>query len=525
MEVLSFLLPMWEELQRSKHFANYFISLLFLLLLLFISLRFTFSLTRSPKTKLKRPPSPPKLPIIGNLHQLGKLPHRSLQALSKKYGPLMHLDLGYTPTLVVSSAGMLKEITKNHDIAFSDRPKSMAADIFFYGCLDVAFTPYSEYWRQARKFFVLELLSLKRALSFGFVKEEETAGLVRKLRDASSRGLAVNLSQMLIATSNNVISRCILGQKYEEDETTTRFGELSKRAMSQFTAFNFRDFFPYLSWMDVVTGLVSSLHATFRELDPFLEKVIEDHKAALSDKDEQSSDNKKDIVDILLQLQIDGGLDMELTNVNLKAILLDLFVAGSDTISATMEWTMAELMRNKSMMKRAQEEVRRVVGKKSSIDVSDINQMNYLKCVIKETLRLHPAAVIIFRETTESVKLGGYDIAPKTRVIYNVWAVQRDPNFWDRAEEFVPERFENSQVDFRGQDFQLVPFGVGRRGCPGVTFAMFVVEYVIANLLYWFDWKLPDENNETPKNLDMDETVGLTKHRKNPLVVVPIPIT
>ncbi|KAH7528368.1 hypothetical protein FEM48_Zijuj05G0065100 [Ziziphus jujuba var. spinosa] len=227
------------------------------------------------------------------------------------------------------------------------------------------------------------------------LRQLEKDGLVRKLRDASSRGLAVNLSQMLIATSNNVISRCILGQKYEEDETTTRFGELSKRAMSQFTAFNFRDFFPYLSWMDVVTGLVSSLHATFRELDPFLEKVIEDHKAALSDKDEQSSDNKKDIVDILLQLQKDGGLDMELTNVNLKAILLSkgIQIFGIEQKSLSLrDLRIAKL-------------------------ISEAKIFNWYHSVLEEE-----------------------------------------------------------------------------------------------------DALLPDENNETPKNLDMDETVGLTKHRKNPLV-------
>ncbi|XP_048329022.2 phenylacetaldehyde oxime monooxygenase CYP71AN24 [Ziziphus jujuba] len=523
MEVLSFLLPVWEELQRSKLFTNYFISLLFLLLLLFLSLRFTFFLAR-PQTKLKLPPSPPKLPIIGNLHQLSNLPHRSFQELSQKYGPLMLLNLGYTPILVVSSADIAKEIGKIHDIVFANRPKSMAADIFFYGCLDFAFVPYSEYWRQAKKLCVVELLSMKRVQSFGFIREEETAGLVRKLRNASSSGFTVNLSQMLSEISSNVISRCILRQKCQEHETRTAFGELTKRVMFHLTSFKFGDYFPYLRWMDVVTGMASSLNSTFRELDLFLEKIIEDHKAALSGKDEQSSDHK-DIVDILLEVQKDGVYDIELANDNIKAILMILFVGGSDTDSVTMEWAMAELVRNESIMKKAQEEVRRVVGKKSSIDVNDINQMDYLKCVIKETLRLHPAGALNLRETSESVKLGGYDIPPKTKVILNSWAIQRDPNFWDRPEEFVPERFQNNQVSFKGQDFQLVPFGFGRRQCPGMTFAMSLVEYVMANLLYWFDWKLPCENNGMPKNLDMNESAGLSTHMKNPLVVVPIPIT
>ncbi|XP_015882508.3 phenylacetaldehyde oxime monooxygenase CYP71AN24 [Ziziphus jujuba] len=522
MEVLSFLLPVWEEIQRSKLFTNYFISLLFLLLLLFLSLRFTFFLA-GPQTKLKLLPSPPKLPIIGNLHQLSNLPHRSLQALSQKYGPLILINLGYTPTLLVSSAEMAKEITKIHDIVFSDRPKTVATDIFFYGCSDFAFSAYSKYWREARKICVLELLGLKSVQSFGFIREEETAGLVRELRNASSSGFTVNLGQMLSATSSNILARCILGQKCQEHGTRSPFGELSRRVTFHLTSFKFGDYFPYLKWMDVVTGMASSLKATFRELDLLLEKIIEDHKAALSGKDEQSSDHK-DIVDILLQVQKDGVHDIELTNDNIKAILMDLFAGGSDSVSATMEWAMAELMRNENMMKKAQEEVRRVVREKSSIDVNDINQMDYLKCVVKETLRLHPAGPLNFRETRESLKLGGYDIPPKTKVILNIWAIQMDPNFWDKPEEFVPERFQNNQVDFKGQDFQFIPFGSGRRGCPGMTFAVFQVEYVIANLLYWFDWKLPYENNGMPKNLDMTETAGLVTRLKNPLVAVPIPI-
>ncbi|XP_015882509.3 phenylacetaldehyde oxime monooxygenase CYP71AN24 [Ziziphus jujuba] len=522
MEVLSSLLPVWEELQRSKLFTNYFISLLFLLLLLFLSLRFTFFLAR-PQTKLKLPPSPPKLPFIGNLHQLGNPPYRSLQALSQKYGPLLLLKLGYTPTLLVSSADMFKEITKIHDIVFSNRPKSVATDIFFYGTLDFAFSPYSEYWKQARKICVVELLGMKSVKYFRFIREEETAGLVRELRNASSSGLTVNLGQMLSATSSNILSRCILGQKCQEHETRSPFGELARRVTFHLTSFKFGDYFPYLRWMDVVTGMASSLKATFRELDLLLEKIIEDHKAALSGKDEQSSDHK-DIVDILLQLQKDGVHDVELTNDNIKAILMDLFAGGSDSVSATMEWAMAELINNESMMKKAQEEVRRVVGEKSSIDVTDINQMDYFKCVMKETLRLHPAGPLTFRETTESVKLGGYDIPPKTSITINVGAIQRDPKFWDRPEEFIPERFENNQIDFNEQNFQYVPFGAGRRRCPGTTFAVFQVEYMIANLLYWFDWKLPYEDNGMPKNLDMTETAGLVTRMKNPLVVVPIPI-
>ncbi|XP_060670947.1 phenylacetaldehyde oxime monooxygenase CYP71AN24 [Ziziphus jujuba] len=339
---------------------------------------------------------------------------------------------------------MAREITKNHDIIFCNRPKSRAADIFFYGCKDIGLHP--------------------------------TARLVRKLRNASVRGNMVNLSEMLIATSNSVVARCILGRKLQEDD-----------------------------------GLISSLKATFRELDPFLEEVIEDHKTG-----ENNHSDKKDFMDFLFQLQKDGMLQMELTLNNLKAILLDMFVAGSDTTSSTGEWGMAELLRNETMMKKAQEEVRKVIGKKSIIDVNHMSKMEYLKCVSKETLRLHPPPALIYRETSEIVKLRGYDIPPKVMVLTNSWAIHRDPNLWDRPEEFVPERFEKNPIDIKGLDFHYILFGFGRRGCPSLTFGVFAVECLMANLLHWFDWKQPEE-------LDMDEVSGFTVHKKNPLLLIPIP--
>ena len=196
-----------------------------------------------------------------------------------------------------------------------------------------------------------------------------------------------------------------------------------------------------------------------------------------------------------------------------------MFVAGSDTTAAALEWAFAELIRNPNAMKKAQEEVRRVVGSKSKVEESDVSQMNYLKCVIKETLRLHPPAAIVLRQTASTVKLKGYDIPPKTRVFLNAWAIQRDPEVWDNPEEFIPERFESSKVDIKGQDFQLIPFGSGRRICPGISFGIASMEYVLANLLYWFDWKLP----KSGEYIDMSETNGLTVSKKLPLHLEPIP--
>lgn len=201
-----------------------------------------------------------------------------------------------------------------------------------------------------------------------------------------------------------------------------------------------------------------------------------------------------------------------------------MFVGGSDTTSTALEWAFAELMKNPRIMKKAQEEARRVVGNKSKVEEDDVRQMRYLECVVKETLRLHPPVpLLVPRVTRSSVTLGRYYIPPKTTVFVNAFAIQRDPEFWERPEECVRERFEGNQIDFKGQDFEFVPFGIGRRGCPGVSFGVASLEYVLANLLYWFDWKLPHETGKSAQDIDMSETYGLTVVKKLPICAQPIP--
>jgi len=201
-----------------------------------------------------------------------------------------------------------------------------------------------------------------------------------------------------------------------------------------------------------------------------------------------------------------------------------MFIGASDTTSTTLEWAIAELMRNPNIMEKVQAEVRRVVGDKAEVDEDDVKQMSYLNCVIKETLRLHPPAPLLLpRETTSAVKLRGYDIPAKTRVMLNAFSIQRDPKLWNRPDEFLPERFENNDVDFKGQDL-FIPFGGGRRGCPGITFGITVAEYALANLLYWFEWKLP-KTDGTVQDIDMNETYGITTNKKVPLILQPIPFS
>ncbi|KAE8693963.1 Cytochrome P450 71A1 [Hibiscus syriacus] len=507
----------WDFLSRSSWFSInkgllYSPLVLSLLILLFINgfLKFKHRSHRNP------PPSPPKLPIIGNLHQLGRLPHRSLRSLSDKYGPLMLLKLGQIPALVISSAKIVEEMVKNHDVVFSDRPSMTAAKIMLYGRSDFFLAPYGEYWRTARKICVLELLSQKRVQSFRFVREEEVASLINRIRHECCNGRSVNLSQMLLETSHTISSRCIIGKKAKDDGN---FGVFAKRFVRTFSDFSFGDLFPGLGWLDVLTGLIGRFKTTFNEMDAFLDSVIQEQIKSSESNILDEDHSKKDLVQILLHL-LQNDQDTKLTMNNVKAILLDMFLAGTESTATTTEWAMAELLKNPRVLKRVQEEVRRVVNVKGKVEEDDINKMEYLKCIIKETLRIHPAApLLVPRETSARIKLNGYDILPKTRVLINAWMIQRDPQVWENPEEFIPERFENNTIDFRGSNFEFIPFGVGRRGCPGISFGVSVLEFFIANLLYWFDWKLADDADCV--SLDMTETFFIAASKKLPLHLVP----
>lgn len=294
-------------------------------LLLPILLFILIQLLKLTRARGNLPPSPPKLPIIGNLHQvLQNLPHRSFKALSERYGPLMYVYFGNTPSLVVSSAELASQVMKTHDIAFSNRPKSLAAHILLYECKDLGNVNYGEYWRQLRKICVLELLSPKRVQSAQHVRVEEVSCLINKIRCSCLNGGGINLSEMLLAVSNNIASRCVFGRKVEGGgggggNGGSKFGELTRRQMMLMTSFCFGDLYPSLKWIDVLTGFIGRLHKTATDLGDLLDQVIEEHRVSLTDDDQS---DKKDFVHVLLQLQKNGNLAIELTQDTIKAILM-----------------------------------------------------------------------------------------------------------------------------------------------------------------------------------------------------------
>lgn len=200
-----------------------------------------------------------------------------------------------------------------------------------------------------------------------------------------------------------------------------------------------------------------------------------------------------------------------------------MFNAGTDTSSATLVWTMTELIRNPSMMRKAQAEVREAAKGKLQVEESDLLRLTYLRSVIKEALRLHPPLpLLVPRATIEDCKIRGYEIPKGTTVFINVTAISTDPKCWENPEEFRPERFLNSSIDFKGQNYELLPFGSGRRGCPGIHFGVVIVELAMANLLHRFNWKLPE--GMSVEDIDMEEDYGLTTHKRSPLCLIATPI-
>lgn len=502
----------WQRQDLLQFVAMYTALLLVLVLALNILLK-----KKQRRTNLNLPPSPPKLPIIGNLHQLGSMPHLSLQQLSKKYGPIIYLQLGEVPTIVISSARLAKEALRTNDPALSSRPQLFSAKHLFYNCTDVVFSPYSEYWRQIRKICTLELLSAKRVQSYRFVREEEVEHLVDRVAESSYPG-STNLTRILGLYANSVLCRIAFDRDFTQggDYDQQGFQELLEEYQVLLGGFSVGDFFPSMDFVQKLSGIEGRLKNTFRRFDNIFNQLIKEHL------NPESRRNHKDLVAVLLDVQQNDNAEITLTMDNIKGIILDMFAAGTDTTFITLDWAMTELMLNPRARERAQAEIRSIVKDKRFVSENDIPQLHYMRAVVKETFRLHPPApVLVPREAMENITIDGYDIPAKARLFVNAWAIGRDPKSWENPTIFEPERFMNSNIDYKGKDFELIPFGAGRRICPAIAFSTATVELALAQLLHSFDWELPP--GVEAKDLDLTEAFGITMHRISPLIVVAKP--
>uniref|UniRef100_A0ACD5XTP4 Uncharacterized protein n=1 Tax=Avena sativa TaxID=4498 RepID=A0ACD5XTP4_AVESA len=481
-------------------------------------------LRRGGRRSYRLPPGPKPWPIIGNLNLMGPLPHRSIHALSKRYGPLMYLRFGSFPVVVGSSAEMAKFFLKTHDAVFIDRPKTAAGKYNTYNYSDITWSPYGAYWRQARKMCLTELFSAKRLESYEYIRSEEMRALLRDLREASGR--VVVLKEYLSTMSLNVITRMVLGKKYlthkEEGDSGTTLEECKWMIDEWFVlngVLNIGDSIPWLDWLDL-QGYIKRMKNLTKMFDRFLEHVLEEHEGRR--RLEGESFVAKDLVDVLLEIASDPNLEVQIHRDGIKAFIQDLIAGGTESSAMAVEWAMSEILKNPEVFVSATEELDRVVGRGRWVTEQDIPSLPYVEAIVKETLRLHPAGPMLApRLSREDASVGGYDIPVGTRVFVSVWSIGRDPALWDAPEEFVPERFLGSKIDVKGQDFELLPFGSGRRMCPGYSLGLKMIHLSLANLLHGFAWRLPD--GMAKEELSMEEIFGMTTPRKFPLEAVVEP--
>ncbi|CAN1166930.1 Desmethyl-deoxy-podophyllotoxin synthase [Linum perenne] len=426
--------------------------------------------------------------VLGN-----PLPHRRLRDLAARYGPLMHLQLGEVSTIVVSSGELAQEFLQTNDLNFASRAYLPSAHTIFYQSRNISFGTYGAYWHRMRKICVQELLGANRVRSFLPTMKEEVDKIVRSVGSTRS---SVNVTRMLYSLGYSVISRSVFGET-QVIKHADAFYPVLKEIIRALEGSCLWDVFPSSNLARVLSeGRLKKLN---REFDALLQTIIDDHIAKRSEKKKKNND-----VDVLLNHTVDQDVDVPVTNNDIKAVLLDILLGGSDTFAVVIEWALSELMKNPKAMQKLQTE----------------------KLVIKETFRLHPPGPLLApRQAREDTMIHGYQIPEKTRIIINAWAIGRDHLNWAEPDKFDPERFmldDYATGDYtKGLDFSMIPFGSGRRMCPGVHYGMAVLSLCLANLVYCFDWELLD--GVMAEDLDMSEDFGIVVRRKKQLVLMAVP--
>nr|AHX24369.1 CYP76A26-like protein [Vinca minor] len=490
----------------------------------FLFLLAIFLKSRTGSSK-RRPPGPPGWPVFGNMFDLGDLPHQTLYKLRSKYGPIVWLQLGSINTMVVQNAVAAGELFKKHDVPFCDRKVPDTLTTFNFNSSSLGMNTYGGHWRVLRRLCSMEFLVNKRM--------NETTDLRRRIEDNMVRWIeedslasksqggtgAVQLSRFLFLMAFNLVGNLMLSRDLldNKDPESREFFDSMNEILELAGTPNIADFLPFLKKLDPLglkKRMIDNMTRTMKISSKFVQERLDNRKAG-------KFNEKKDFLDVMLEYRGDGkdGPD-QFTEQHVNIVIMEMFFAGSETTSISIEWGFTELLRNPNAFKKVREEIDRVVGINRMVEESDMENLPYLQAVVKETLRLHPALPMLLpRNTMEDTEYMGYLVPKGTQVFVNAWAIGRDAEYWEDPLSFKPERFQNSSVEYKGQHFELIPFGSGRRICVGFPLAHRVVHLTLATLVQAFDWDLGV--GVKPQDIDLEERLGLTLRKKNPLKVIP----
>eukprot|EP00262_Sarcandra_glabra_P010716 TRINITY_DN260_c0_g2_i1.p1 TRINITY_DN260_c0_g2~~TRINITY_DN260_c0_g2_i1.p1 ORF type:complete len:528 (-),score=40.98 TRINITY_DN260_c0_g2_i1:282-1865(-) len=467
------------------------------------------------------PPGPRGLPLVGNLPFLDPDIHRCFADLSRTYGPIIKIKLGMKTCIVVISAPLAQEILRDHDTIFANRAPLISALTITYDGSEISWSPYGAEWRNLRMVCVQELLSNVKLDASYAIRRQEMRQTVTEVYAKAGTGTPVDLGDLLFQSALNVMTSLLWGNTLNGDEMArirAEFGRVLVQIMGTIASPNISDLIPFLAPFDL-QGVERRAKRIFTELDRILNSII-DVWLKLDIKEE---DGQKDFLHNLFDVKSHGEHRTPFTNNHIKGLLMDMLGGGTSTTANAAEWAMAELLQHPHIMRKVQKELDEVVGMNSVVEESHFPKLKYLDAVIKETLRLHPAGpFLIPRSPTSSCVVGGYTIPKGVRVMVNIWAIHRDPEYWNNPLEFYPERFLHTKWDYNGNgignDCRYLPFGAGRRICVGLPIAEKMMMHNLASLLHSFDWLLLEGTK-----LDFSEKFDFAMKKATPTIAIPTP--
>ncbi|PAN42589.1 hypothetical protein PAHAL_8G149200 [Panicum hallii] len=485
---------------------------------------------RAARKTAPLPPGPRGWPVLGNLPQLGGKTHQTLHEMTLVYGPLLRLRFGSSNVVVAGSAAVAEQFLRVHDANFSCRPPNSGGEHMAYNYQDVVFAPYGPRWRAMRKVCAVNLFSGRALDDLRAVREREAALMVRSLVGQGSDALLVPLGKAVNVCTTNALSRAAVGRRVfaaAGNEGAREFKEIVLEVMQVGGVLNVGDFVPALRWLDP-QGVVAKMKKLHRRFDDMMNGIIADRKAGVI---MPAGEEGKDLLGLLLAMVHDerplaGAEEDRITETDAKALILNLFVAGTDTTSTIVEWSLSELIRHPDILRQAQDELDAVVGRGRLVSESDLPRLTFFNAVIKETFRLHPSTPLSLpRMAAEECEVAGYRIPKGSELLVNVWGIARDPALWPDPLVFRPARFlpggSHANVDVKGGDFGLIPFGAGRRICAGLSWGLRMVTLTSATLVHAFGLELPA--GQSVDKLSMEEAFTLLLQRAVPLMVHLVP--